>query len=436
MARIVEVEAKSPAARAGFRPEDELVEVDGHPISDVFDYRFYTLERTLLCVVRRGDKTLRLKVKKKEYQDMGLVFDSPLMDEKRRCSNGCIFCFIDQLPRGMRESLYFKDDDTRLSFLHGNYVTMTNLTRHDVDRITEMHMSPVNVSIHTTDPDLRVQMMRNKRAGEVLAYLDDFARAGLTIRAQIVLCRGINDGDRLLRSLTDLARYYPNLDSVSVVFLWFGDHREGLYPLDAFTKEDAEGVIALVDCFGEAHLKEHGSRLVFCADEWYLKAEKPLPSESYYEGYPQLDNGVGMLRSLIEEAAYALEDMPGGQISRHVSVATGVAAAPTLRMLADRLCERVEGLTVDVYPVVNHFFGERITVAGLLTGTDIVRALSGKDLGDVLLIPQNALRADEDVLLDDVTVGELSESLGVPVVPVCDDGEAFLKALMGQIPQE
>ncbi|MBP5209968.1 MAG: DUF512 domain-containing protein, partial [Clostridia bacterium] len=305
MVTVKEVLPGSPAARAGVLPGDTLLDIDGHSIRDVLDYRFFLREdRVTLGLCRRG-QNFRLPLDRREGQDPGMTFETPLMDDKHACRNGCIFCFIDQLPRGMRETLYFKDDDARLSFLHGNYVTMTNFTDEDVDRIIEMRLSPVNVSIHTTEPELRVRMMKNKRAGEVLSYLRRFADAGLTLAGQIVLCRGVNDGEHLLRTLTDLEAYLPSLSSVSVVPVGLTDHREGLFPLTPFSREDAAAVIRQVDGFGEQMLKKHGTRIVFCADEWYLKADLPLPDEDYYEGYPQIDNGVGMLRSLIEEAGRA-----------------------------------------------------------------------------------------------------------------------------------
>ena len=272
----------TPAHKAGVKARDKLLAINGHSISDVLDYRFFGAERTLLLDIERDGAPLSLTLHKGEYEDPGMCFATPLMDQKHTCHNKCIFCFIDQLPKGMRKSLYFKDDDTRLSFLHGNYVTLTNLTEADIDRLIEMRISPINVSVHTTNPELRVKMMKNKRAGEVLSYLSKIADAGLSIQGQIVLCRGINDGEELRRTLNDLATYYPALESVSVVPVGLSDHREGLYPLTPFEKEDALEVIQMVDQIGEGFLAKYGTRLVYCSDEFYLKAEKPLPKEAYY----------------------------------------------------------------------------------------------------------------------------------------------------------
>ena len=427
MVQITDVTPKTPAARAGIKPGDILLTIDGHVICDVLDYRFYSTEPHLDLTVHRESEILSFSVEKQEYEDLGLCFATPLMDKKQRCQNGCIFCFIDQLPKGMRDTLYFKDDDTRLSFLHGNYVTLTNLTEADIDRIIEMRISPVNVSIHTTDPELRIEMMRNKKAGEVLSYLRKLADAGISLQGQIVLCRGINDGEHLRRSLVDLATYYPALESVSVVPVGLSDHREGLYPLTPFTEEDAKEVLSLVNGIGEENKKTLGTRLVYCADEWYLKAGQPIPEEDYYEGYPQIENGVGMLRSLMTEVeTYLSTHSIRRWKKRHVSIVTGVAAADTMRYIALCVAKKCPRIQIDVYPIVNHFFGEKITVAGLLTGKDIIAQLQGKDLGEMLLLPADALRADEDVLLDDVTVKDLCEALSVPVVPTAGNGEQLI----------
>ena len=425
----------SYAKKAGIAAGDELLAINGHSLTDVFDYRFYAAELDLSLSLCRDGKPFDVFIRKKREEDeLGLEFATALMDEKRSCRNGCVFCFIDQLPKGMRSSLYFKDDDTRLSFLHGNYVTLTNLTDRDVDRIIEMHMSPVNVSIHTTDPELRVKMMKNKRAGEVLSYLKRFAEAGLAIRGQIVLCKGLNDAEHLQRTMEDLAALFPALDSVSIVPVGLTDHREGLYPLSPFTKEEALAVIEQVNGFAEAFQKEHGSRLFFLADEFYLKAQKPLPCEDDYEGYPQLDNGVGMLRSLWQEVQFSIEQLPFKPCkrARRVSLATGLAAAPMLKEVATLCMQNDPLLTVEVFAIENRFFGKNITVAGLLTGKDITEQLQGKDLGDVLLIPKNALRAGENVLLDDMTTSDIAKCLGVKVVPVSDDGMALYAAIKGK----
>lgn len=433
MVKITAVEENSLAARVGIRVDDCLVSVNGHAIRDVLDYRFYLAERSLTLLCRRGEKEVTFSIRKGEYEDVGLDFETPLMDKKKTCHNKCIFCFIDQMPRGYRETLYFKDDDSRLSFLQGNYVTMTNMTEEDIDRIIEMRMSPLHVSIHTTDPDLRVKMMKNKRAGEVLGYLDRLAEAGITLRGQIVLCRGVNDGEHLERSLRDLMRLVPRLDSLSVVPAGLTKHREGLYPLEPFTPEECKAVIRTVEAFAEECHHTHGTYVFSAADEWYLKAGLPLPDEDKYEDYPQIENGVGMLTSFEKEFAFALDGMTKEEknTARTVTVATGKAAAPMLTTLSEKLCALCPRLTVKVVTVENEFFGPEITVAGLLTGEDYLRTLGGQELGDALLISRTSLRAEGDLFLCGMALTELEEALGVTVAPVDNDGYAFFEALLG-----
>ena len=433
MVEIKYTEPGSRAERAGVRAGDVLMEINGNAITDVLDYRFYLAEaRVTLSLLREG-RPVEVTIRKQEYDDIGLEFETPLMDNKRCCANKCIFCFIDQLPRGLRPSLYFKDDDSRLSFLHGNYITMTNLSDADIDRIIKMHISPVNVSVHTTNPVLRCEMMHNKRAGAVLAYLGRLAAAGIRICGQIVLCRGINDGEELSRTMRDLVELDPALSSVSVVPAGLTRYREGLYPLEPFTPEECRAVIEQVNTFGDACEKRLGARIFCCADEFYLKAGLPLPDEAYYGEYEQIENGVGMLRSLYEEFAFALEDpdLALPERPRHVSMATGKAAAPMLRALASMLTARVPTLRVDVYEIENRFFGEQITVSGLLTGKDMAEQLCGKALGDELLISATTLRAEGDLFLCGMTPQELSKTLNVPIRAVKSDGAALLAALLG-----
>ncbi|MBR7181448.1 MAG: DUF512 domain-containing protein, partial [Clostridia bacterium] len=381
-----------------------------------------------------------VSIEKEVYDDIGLDFETPLMDKKQCCANRCIFCFIDQLPRGLRPSLYFKDDDARLSFLHGNYITLTNLGERDIARIIKMHISPVNVSVHTTNPTLRCEMMKNRRAGEVLSYLSRLADAGIRLCGQVVLCRGINDGEELARTMRDLAALYPAMGSVSVVPAGLTRYREGLFPLTPFTPEEAAAVIAQVNAFGDECERRLGARIFCCADEFYLKAGLPLPEERYYGDYEQIENGVGMLRSLIEEFGAELEYLGDylpaesgaeGGFSREVSLVTGKAAAPTMRMLAKRLTDRLPGLCVRVYEIENNFFGPEITVAGLLTGKDVAEQLAGKALGEALLIPAAMLRAEGDLFLCGMTPEELSDKLGCPICSVPADGAALLAAMLG-----
>ncbi len=436
MVKITSVEPASRAAKHGIVAGDILVAINDNEINDVLDYRFYLTECSVKLTLLREGKEITVTIKKGEYDDIGLEFETPLMDKKQTCKNGCIFCFTDQNPEGLRESLYFKDDDSRLSFIHGNYVTLTNMTQKDVDRIIKMRISPINVSVHTTNPELRVRMMKNKRSGEVLSYLNDFANAGLNISAQIVLCKGINDGEELLRSMRDLAALYPAVTSVAVVPAGLTKFRDKLYPLTDFNAEEAAGVIDMINAFGDSHKTAFGTRLVYAADEFYLKAKREIPDTDYYEDYPQLENGVGMLRSFSDEAGMALEDVlefaSGEQYDRTVSLVTGTASYPTLKQLSDRLMALCPGLNINIYRIINNFFGTSITVSGLLTGKDICEQLEGKPLGDELLIPENSLRHGEDVFLCGMTVGEMSEKLGVPVSPSGSDGYELVEAILGR----
>ena len=436
MVKICSVLPNSSAARAGICSGDVLVEINGHAIGDVLDYRFYLTDVSVRLTVERNGERFDVRISKGEYDDIGLEFETPLMDKKHSCANRCVFCFVDQLPKGMRETLYFKDDDDRLSFLHGNYVTLTNLKDADIERLITMHISPVNVSVHTTNPDLRVKMMKNRRAGEVLSYLPRLADAGIALCTQIVLCKGLNDGAELDRSMRDLAALHPALRSCAIVPVGLTKHREGLYPLELFSPEECAAVIDQVDAFGDECLKNYGTRLFYCSDEFYVRSGRPLPSEDFYEDYSQIENGVGMLTSLASEFDFEL-DYIGDYLSafcapRTVSIATGAAAFDHISALCRKVEACVDGLNVHVYKIVNHFFGETVTVAGLLTGKDVSEQLSGKELGDELLFPAVMLRADGDVFLDDMTPAELSAKLnGIPVRACPSDGTELLKALLG-----
>ena len=436
MVKILCVSPQGLARKAGILDGDELISINGHNISDVLDYRFYLTDTDLTLLLHRGADLITARIRKGEYDDIGLEFETPLMDKKHSCANGCVFCFIDQLPRGMRKSLYFKDDDDRLSFLHGNYVTLTNLKDADIDRLITMHISPVNISVHTTNPELRVRMMKNKRAGEVLSYLRRLADAGIALCTQIVLCKGLNDRDELERSMKDLLSYYPALRSCAIVPVGLTRHREKCYPLELFTPEECAAVIGQVKAFGDECVKQYGTRLFYCSDEFYIRAGIPLPSEEYYEDYSQIENGVGMLTSLASEFDFELdylEDyLPDFRAPRKISLITGEAAFDHISALCKKLEERVEGLQVQAYKIKNHFFGETVTVAGLLTGGDVLAQLAGKDLGDELLFPAVMLKADEDIFLDDMTPSELSQKLGnIPLRPCKSDGAELLKALLG-----
>ena len=433
MVRITDVAEGSRAKKAGILPEDILVSINGREINDVLDYRFYLAEEKIRVAVLRDGKTFEFKIRKKEYDDIGLDFETPLMDKKHSCENKCVFCFIDQLPKGLRESLYFKDDDSRLSFLHGNYITLTNLTERDIDRIIEMHISPVNVSVHTTNPELRVKMMKNKRSGEVLKYLDKLAAAGIKLCAQIVLCKGLNDKEELDRTMQDLERLYPALQSTSIVPAGLTRFRDGLYPLESFTPEECAEVIDQVVGFGDKCLNKHGTRLFYPADELYIKSGRELPADSFYEEYSQIENGVGMLTELGVEIDVELEFADEYEYSapREVSVATGYASYKHISAYCRAIEEKFDGVKINVYPIRNDFFGEEITVSGLLTATDMEAQLKDKPLGDALLIPSATLRAEGDLFLDGKTPEELSAALDVSICTVDNTGEDFVRAVLG-----
>lgn len=434
MVTIASVKKLSLADRAGVRAGDILISVNGNDISDVLDYQFYITEKNLALVIHRGPGLLNVDISKDEYADIGLEFDSYLMDEKRSCRNGCVFCFIDQNPSGMRESIYFKDDDSRLSFLSGNYITLTNLKESDIDRIIKMRMSPINVSVHTTNPELRCKMMKNRFAGISLSYLKKLADAGITINAQIVLCKGLNDGTELDRTMRDLYALYPSLNSVSVVPAGLTRHRNGLYPLEGFSSSECAEIISQVNAFGDKCLSEVQNRIFCCADELYLKSKIPFPDASYYGDYPQFENGVGMIVSMLsefrDEMEYLEEDYDLSQTKKY-SIATGEAAFEFIRSLSDALCEKCPKLSGNVYKIENEFFGKSITVAGLICGCDLISQLKDKPLGDTLFISKNMLRAEGDLFLDNTSIEDAERVLGVKIVTVPTDGYEFIKAILG-----
>ena len=422
----------SIAQSEGISSGDTLIRIDDHDISDVLDYQFYITSSSLRVeLLNAAGKPYHRQIRKDEYDDLGLEFESYLMDAQQSCRNRCVFCFIDQMPPGLRPSLYFKDDDSRLSFLFGNYITLTNLEERDIDRIIKMHISPVNVSVHTTDPVLRVEMMKNPHAGEVLRYLPRLAEAGIKINTQIVLCPGVNDGIHLERSIADLCVLAPNLQSVSVVPVGLTRYREGLTPLSSVTGEEAGNTIDLIESAGELMLRLHGDRICYPSDEFFLLAGRSLPPYDYYGEFNQLENGVGMLTLLDHEFRLALETKPSERVSREVTIATGTAAFPFIQVLANLAQERFAGLKVQVVPVINNFFGHAITVAGLLCGRDLAEQVKDLVCGEELLIPVSMLRHGRDLFLDDMSVEELEKSLSCRVTPVEVDGFAFLDAIVG-----
>lgn len=422
----------SPAHGAGLRVGETLAAINGQRIVDVLDYKYYSYDPELTLTLREGEKERTVSLTKEVGEDLGLEFETYLMDRARSCANKCLFCFVDQLPQGMRETLYFKDDDARLSFLLGNYITLTNLSKRELQRICDLHISPINISVHATDPEVRKLLLGSRRGGEIMEIMTRFAQAGIVMNCQIVSCPGINDGPVLQKSMEELAALYPQVKSVSVVPLGLTCHREGLYPLEPYTQDQAAAVVAQVEAYAQQCLDRYDSRIFWCSDEFYIQGGLELPKDEYYEEYTQLDNGVGMMRLLEVECMGACLGAPEQIPVEPFSIATGVAAAPYLRKIIDRAAARCHTeLQYQVYPVVNHFFGETITVAGLLTGRDLMAQLKGKDLGTRLLIAQNMLRHGETVFLDDVTLEELSAELGVPVIPVPQDGFDLFEAVFG-----
>jgi putative radical SAM enzyme (TIGR03279 family) len=419
--KIISIDPNSPGKKTRLRPGDILLEINGHKVIDVFDYRYLTQNKRLTILAQRpGKGEFLVECAKREYDDLGLNFETGLMDKAKRCANKCVFCFVDQLPTDMRGTLYFKDDDPRLSFLRGNYVTLTNMSDEEFDRILYYHLSPINISVHSMDPDTRRAMLGNPAAGRLAGYLDRLASAGISMNFQIVLCKGYNDGPQLLETVDALAEYIPSACSVSVVPVGLTRHREGLAPLVPFTATESAEVIRQLEGLQAKFLKKHGTRFVFAADEFFISAGRPIPAFDAYEDFPQLENGVGMAALMEEEFTQALDQMPsllfGGH--RKISIATGLCAYDFIKNLAGRLTQRVQPLgtgsfEINVYPIVNNFFGEHITVSGLLTGRDIIAQLRGLPLGDKLLVPANALREGEDVFLDDITLADVERQLGV-----------------------
>ena len=411
---------------------DKLLAINDQEIEDVFDYHFLANEEYLTVLIEKPDgEQWELEIEKEYEEDLGIEFEQGLMDEYRSCRNKCIFCFIDQMPKDMRETLYFKDDDSRLSFLQGNYVTLTNMSDHDIDRIVRYHLEPINVSFQTTNPELRCKMLHNRFAGEALKKVDRLYEGGITMNGQIVLCKGINDGEELERSIRDLMKYAPQLQSVSVVPVGLSKYRDGLYPLLPFTKEDAKEVLRIIHKWQKKAYEEFGIHFIHGGDEWYILAEEELPEEERYDGYLQLENGVGMLRLLMNEFEEGYESLNGDERDREVSIATGFLAYPYIQRMADRIMEKYPKSKLHVYGIRNDFFGELITVSGLITGQDLIGQLKGKALGEKLLLPCNMLRIEEQDFLDDVTLQDVKDALQVPVDIVKSSGQDFIDAVLG-----
>lgn len=419
---------------------DRLLAINGEDVEDIFDYQYMIQDEYVEVTISKpsGEEWI-LEIDKEYTEDLGVEFENGLMDDYRSCTNKCIFCFIDQMPKGMRDTLYFKDDDSRLSFLQGNYVTLTNMSEKDVERVIKYHMSPINISFQTTNPELRCKMLHNRFAGDALKKVDRFFEAGIEMNGQIVLCKGVNDGAELERSLSDLTKYLPHLRSVSVVPVGLSKYREGLYPLEPFTKEDAEKVLDTIHAWQEKVFPKYGLHFVHASDEWYILAGRDVPEEDNYDGYLQLENGVGMVRLLWEEFMDSLRQLKeNGAVERwngrkrEISTVTGRIVYPYIYRMAKLMEETFPGLRVHVNAIRNDFFGERITVTGLLTGQDIIAQLKDTRLGEELLLPQNVLRSGERVLLDDYTVDDISDALQVPVNIVKSSGYDFTESLLGE----
>lgn len=432
---ISKIQENSIAHELGIEPGDFLVSINEQEIHDVFDYRYYCADTELLLEIeKKNGERWQFDIEKDEMEDLGIEFTTSLLDEEKSCHNKCIFCFIDQLPGGMRETLYFKDDDARLSFLYGNYITMTNLSDDEINRIIRYRMSPVNISVHTTNPKLRVKMLSNRFAGDILEKVERFTSQGIIVNSQIVLCPGINDGEELDRTISDLTALAPELHSISVVPVGITRFREGLAQLTPFNKESASKVVDQIEDWQKKLLKEHGSRIVYVADELYIMAGRPLPGYDAYEDFPQIENGVGMVSSLEYEVNEALKELEENHISsireKTVSIAIGVSVFEHFKKITENIERRIKGLKINVYPVENTFFGSGVTVTGLLTSCDLIRVLKDKDLGEQLLLCKNMFKADTTIMLDDVTADELEDKLDVKIQIVESDGYAFIDTLV------
>jgi putative radical SAM enzyme (TIGR03279 family) len=428
--KIFDVTTGSHADKAGIKKGETLLSINSNEIVDVLDYRFYQVNRKLTLEVADEDKNVRtIEMTKGEYEEIGLEFETYLMDKQHSCRNKCIFCFIDQLPKGMRESLYFKDDDSRLSFLFGNYITLTNITEHEIDRIIKMHISPINVSVHTTNPELRCKMMNNRFAGDTLKYLKRFADAGITLNCQIVSCPGINDGDELVRTLTDLENLGVNMTAIVPVGLT--RYRENLYPLVPYNKETAGQTIDIIEKMGDECVKKHGRRIFFPGDEFYLLAEREIPSPEFYEDFSALEDGIGMIAYLTDDVGWKLEELDADESLCHkVTIACGEGVFPYMKRIMSMINEKFPNITINTRAIKNNFFGGGVNVSGLVTGGDLIDQLRGDDLGDRLIIPSSMLRFENDLFLDDVSTDDVERELGVTLVPVNNNGNDLVEAVI------
>lgn len=430
--KITGVIKGSKAYKKQIHPGDVLLKINDKQINDVLDYQFYCAEKKIRLTLENAKGKVRRKtVRKEQYEDLGLEFETYLMDKKQHCKNKCIFCFIDQLPEGMRDTLYFKDDDARLSFLFGNYITLTNIDRHDVDRIIEMHISPVNISVHTMNPELRVEMMKNPNAGENLKYIEEIAAAGLDINAQLVLCPGINDGDELRYSIEKLMSYYPAIQSIAAVPVGITKYRDGLCNLNAYDEKTAGETIDIIEEYSSFYLEHIGRRVVYAADEFYLKAGRPLPDAEFYEDFAQIENGVGMWADMKSQVEIALETPYENVAKRKVYIATGFAAYGLMQYIKEKVSEKYPQVDIEIIRIKNDFFGSSITVSGLITGEDLLKNLENVEEGSDVLISSNMLRSEGDMFLDSITLDEAREKSKLNIVPNDQNGEEFLRNILG-----
>ena len=422
----------SIAEELEIEPGDNILAVNDHPIEDIFDYQYLINDEYIELLVKKSDgEEWLLEIEKDYDEDLGIVFENSLMDNYKSCYNKCIFCFIDQNPKGMRDTIYFKDDDSRLSFLQGNYITLTNMKDEDIDRIINYHLAPINISVHTTNPQLRCSMLNNRFAGTILERIRKFYNAGIPMNGQIVLCKGINDGEELWRSISDLMEFVPVMESLSVVPVGLSDYRDGLFHLEPFDKEDACEVIDIIEHFQKKAYEKHGIHFVQASDEWYINAGRDFPEAERYAGFVQLENGVGMVRLMKEEFEQEFSAVQGDDREYEVSIVTGVLVYDSIKILVDRMKEKFPNVKIHLYKIINDFFGHRITVTGLLTGGDMIKQLKGKPLGQRLILPSNTLMADEPKFLDDVTLDQFIEALQVDVCIVESSGADFIHSVIG-----
>lgn len=429
--KIYNVTKGSHAEKAGIKSGEILLKINSNEIVDVLDYRFYQVNRHLLLEISDGENERTVEITKSEYEEIGLEFETYLMDEQHSCRNKCIFCFIDQLPKGLRKSLYFKDDDSRLSFLFGNYITLTNITEHEIERIIKMHISPINVSVHTTNPELRCKMMNNRFAGDVLKYLKRFANAGITLNCQIVSCPGINDGDELLRTMRDLENL--GVEMTAIVPVGLTAYRDGLYPLVPYNKETAVQTLNLIEQYGDMCKEKHGRRIFFAGDEFYILAEREIPAPEFYEDFSALEDGVGMIAYLTDDVKWALEELENDENPNHtVTVACGTGVFPFMKKIMAMINEKFPNITINTQPIKNNFFGGGVNVSGLVTGGDLINQLKGKNIGERLIIPSSMLRFENDLFLDDVSTDDVERELKVELIAVNNNGSDLVNAIISK----